>query len=187
MALGDMSINQAKTIDQPGLDGAVAQRQGIRRAEVRIARGFDDLLMVYSVRSAVYIAEQECPFAEEFDGNDHCATHLIGFIEGEPAGCIRARFFHDFAKLERLAVLKKFRKSRLADELVLAGIDLCAARASGESMGLRAKDLRDFGRALARNQWETIGSSLSRASTTRKCCLKWSPARVRSRSTAAAT
>jgi predicted GNAT family N-acyltransferase len=144
MALGDMSINQAKTIDQPGLDGAVAQRQGIRRAEVRIARGFDDLLMVYSVRSAVYIAEQECPFAEEFDGNDHCATHLIGFIEGEPAGCIRARFFHDFAKLERLAVLKKFRKSRLADELVLAGIDLVRRKGFRRIYGTAREGLEGF-------------------------------------------
>jgi predicted GNAT family N-acyltransferase len=117
-------MNHAKTIDHPALNAAVAERQSDRRAEVRIARGFDDLLMVYAVRSAVYIAEQECPFAEEFDGNDHCATHLIGFVNGEPAGCIRARFFHDFVKFERLAVLKKFRKSSLAFELCRSGIDL---------------------------------------------------------------
>ncbi|MGA7385066.1 MAG: GNAT family N-acetyltransferase, partial [Methylocella sp.] len=120
----NMSMDHAKAINYPALNGAGARKQSIRRAEVRIARGFDDLLMVYSVRSAVYIAEQECPFAEEFDGNDHCATHFIGFIKGEPAGCIRARFFHDFVKLERLAVLKRFRKSTLAYELVRSGIDL---------------------------------------------------------------
>jgi predicted GNAT family N-acyltransferase len=117
-------MNHAKTIDHPALNAAVAERQSDRHVEVRIARGFDDLLMVYAVRSAVYIAEQECPFAEEFDGNDHCATHLIGFIEGEPAGCIRARFFHDFVKFERLAVLKKFRKSSLAFELCRSGMEL---------------------------------------------------------------
>ncbi len=54
-----------------------------RRAQVRIARGLDDLLMVYTIRAAVYMAEQDCPFGEEFDGNDHCATHFIGFIRGE--------------------------------------------------------------------------------------------------------
>ena len=117
-------MNHAKTIDYPALNAAVAERQSDRHAEVRIARGFDDLLMVYAVRSAVYIAEQECPFAEEFDGNDHCATHLIGFIKGEPAGCIRVRFFHDFVKFERLAVLKKFRKSSLAFELCRSAVDL---------------------------------------------------------------
>ena len=117
-------MKHAETIDYPALNGAVGLQRSIHRADVRIARSFDDLLMVYAVRSAVYIAEQECPFAEEFDGNDHCATHLIGFIEGEPAGCIRARFFHDFVKFERLAVLKKFRKSSLASELCRSGIDL---------------------------------------------------------------
>src|SRR5208283_3516984 len=85
-----------------------------RRTEVRIARGFDDLLMVYSIRAAVYMAEQDCPFAEEFDGNDHCATHFLGFVDNEPAGCLRARFFHDFVKLERLAVRKSYRRSTLA-------------------------------------------------------------------------
>jgi predicted GNAT family N-acyltransferase len=93
------------------------------RYEVRVARTMDDLLMVYSIRSAVYIAEQDCPFAEEFDGNDHCATHFIAFTDDEPAGCLRARFFADFVKLERLAVRKPFRRSTIAFELVRCGIN----------------------------------------------------------------
>ncbi len=139
-----MTVSHTKTIDHPAPNSAVARKQSIRHAEVRIARSFDDLLMVYSVRSAVYIAEQECPFAEEFDGNDHCATHLIGFIKGEPAGCIRARFFHDFAKLERLAVLKKFRKSGLADELVLSGIDLVRRKGYRRIYGTAREGLEGF-------------------------------------------
>jgi predicted GNAT family N-acyltransferase len=139
-----MSIHHAKPKDHPAPNGAVARRQSIRGAEVRIARSFDDLLMVYSVRSAVYIAEQECPFAEEFDGNDHCATHLIGFINGEPAGCIRARFFQDFAKLERLAVLKQFRRSGLADELVLSGIDLVRRKGFRRIYGTAREGLEGF-------------------------------------------
>jgi len=93
------------------------------RSEVRVARTMDDLLMVYSIRSAVYIAEQDCPFAEEFDGNDHCATHFLAFTDDEPAGCLRARFFADFVKLERLAVRKPFRRSTIAFDLVRCGIN----------------------------------------------------------------
>src|ERR1700730_18055582 len=118
-----MSINHAKAIECPPLNRDVRRQQSIRRAEVRIARSFDDLFMVYAGRSAVYIAEQECPFAEEFDGNDNCARDVIELVKGEPAGCIRIRFFYDFAKIERLAVLKRFRQSMLASDLVLAGID----------------------------------------------------------------
>lgn len=106
----------------PVIDKRLTGR-GNRRTEVRIVRGLDDLLMVYTIRASVYMAEQNCPFVEEFDGNDHCATHFIGFIRGEPAGCLRARFFSDFVKLERLAVRKSFRRSTLAFDLVRTGID----------------------------------------------------------------
>ena len=33
-----------------------------------VARSFDDLMRVVSIRSAVYMAEQDCPYEEEFDG-----------------------------------------------------------------------------------------------------------------------
>jgi predicted GNAT family N-acyltransferase len=139
-----MLVNHAKAIECPPLKGVVGREQSIRRAGVRIARSFDDLLMVYSVRSAVYIAEQECPFAEEFDGNDHCATHLIGFVNDEPAGCIRIRFFYDFAKIERLAVLKRFRKSALASELVSSGIDLVRRKGFRRIYGTAREGLEGF-------------------------------------------
>ncbi len=111
---------------------------------MRVARGFDDLLMVYSIRSAVYIAEQDCPFAEEFDGNDHCATHFIGFVDGEPAGCLRARFFHDFVKLERLAVRKAYRRSSLAFELVREGIGMAKRKGFRRVYGHARQGLEPF-------------------------------------------
>lgn len=91
---------------------------------VSVARTFDDLMRVVSVRSAVYMAEQECPFEEEFDGNDISGTHLLGYVGDEPAGCIRIRYFADFAKMERLAVRKEFRTTRLSIQLARASIEL---------------------------------------------------------------
>src|SRR3984893_16353428 len=148
-----MSMNHEKATAYPALNCAFGLQQTINRADVRIARSFDDLLMVYSVRSAVYIAEQECPFAEEFDGNDHCATHLIGLVNGEPAGCIRIRFFYDFAKIERLAVLKRFRKSMLASDLVLAGIDHVRRKGFRRIYGHSREGLEAF---WARFGWKPI-------------------------------
>jgi len=81
---------------------------------VTLARTFEDLSRVITVRGAVYIGQQQCPYEEEFDGNDLCATHLIGYVGHEPAGCLRVRFFADFAKVERVAVREEFRKSRTA-------------------------------------------------------------------------
>ena len=66
---------------------------------VKIARSFEDLARAVAIRGAVYIGEQECPYDEEFDGNDFSATHLIGYVGDEPAGCMRIRYFADFAKV----------------------------------------------------------------------------------------
>ncbi|ARN83831.1 GNAT family N-acetyltransferase [Methylocystis bryophila] len=114
------------------------------RYDVRVARTMDDLLMVYSIRSAVYIAEQDCPFSEEFDGNDHCATHFIAFAADEPAGCLRARFFADFVKLERLAVRKPFRRSTLAFELVRCGINHARRKGFRRIYGHARQGLESF-------------------------------------------
>ena len=92
---------------------------------ITVARSFDDLNRVIAIRSAVYIGEQECPYEEEYDGNDLSATHLLAYIGDEPVGCLRLRFFADFAKFERMAIRKEFRKSRAAIQLARAGFKLC--------------------------------------------------------------
>lgn len=75
----------------------------------RIASTFDDLLKVMAVRSIVFIHEQNCPYAIEVDGQDHAAIHILGEQEGEPIAAGRIRFFHPYAKLERLAIRQQFR------------------------------------------------------------------------------
>ena len=71
-----------------------------RSISIRIARDPNDLMLVTAIRAAVYLAEQDCPIEEEFDGNDLVAAHFLGFIGNEPAGCLRVRFFGEFAKVE---------------------------------------------------------------------------------------
>jgi predicted GNAT family N-acyltransferase len=92
---------------------------------IRVASSLSDLMQVVAIRAAVYLNEQSCPYDEEFDRNDFCALHVIGAIGGEPAGCMRIRFFADFAKLERLAVRHDFRRSSLAFEICRAATELC--------------------------------------------------------------
>jgi predicted GNAT family N-acyltransferase len=104
---------------------AVADHQeGGRKIGVRVARSLSDIMQIVAVRASVFMSDQICPYEEEFDGNDFCATHLIGYMGAEPAACIRARFFADFCKLERLAVRSEYRKTRLAFHTVRAGIEL---------------------------------------------------------------
>tara|TARA_R110002020_G_scaffold474702_1_gene706791 strand:- start:691 stop:1911 length:1221 start_codon:yes stop_codon:yes gene_type:complete len=124
----------------------------LRPTGIRVVNGFDDMLRVAAVRSAVYIGEQACPYDEEFDGNDLAATHLLALIDNEPAGCMRLRFFGDFAKLERLAVRKEFRKSRTAFELVRASVALCREKGYRRIYGHAREDYLPF--------WQHFGFKL---------------------------
>ena len=110
----------------------------------RIARSFEDMCQVFSVRSATYIAEQYCYYSEEFDGNDFCATHFLGFVNGDPAGCIRIRFFSTFAKIERLAVRSEYRNSRLAFVLARQAINHCQKKGYTKIYGHARLDLVRF-------------------------------------------
>jgi predicted GNAT family N-acyltransferase len=92
---------------------------------VEVVRSMDEMARVIAIRGAIYMAEQRCPFEEEFDGNDFSATHLICHKDGEPVGCMRIRYFAGFAKLERLAVRHEGRGSGLAGQILDAAVDLC--------------------------------------------------------------
>jgi predicted GNAT family N-acyltransferase len=112
----------AATAEQVRLDD---HRAAAPRLSVQVARTIDDLMRAVSIRGAVYIGEQECPYEEEFDGNDFSATHLVGYVGDEPAGCMRIRYFADFAKVERLVLRREFRSSGLARHIVHASVELC--------------------------------------------------------------
>ena len=127
-----------------------------RSISIRIARDPNDLMLVTAIRAAVYLAEQDCPIEEEFDGNDFSATHLICHKDGEPVGCMRIRYFADFAKLERLAVRSEGRGSGLAGVLLDAAIELCRKKgyrvlyAHSQKRFLKVWEQRGFRRMGAR-------------------------------------
>ena len=120
LKLGYMDARSIYPEAQSGLVVVLPQRVGVAppppktKTEIRQVRSFEELAHVFSIRSATYLAEQFPLYGEEFDGNDFCATHFVGYIDGDPAGAVRARYFADFVKLERLAVKLEYRKSRLA-------------------------------------------------------------------------
>jgi predicted GNAT family N-acyltransferase len=133
-----------RSVPRTPLYDSYHRNPGEREVTVTIARTFEDLMRVASLRSAVYIGEQECPYEEEFDGNDLASTHLIGYVGNEPAGCLRIRFFADFAKIERLAVRKEYRNTRLSFQLVRAGIELCQMKGYRRLYGHAQKRLVNF-------------------------------------------
>lgn len=100
----------------------------VPRVEIRVAHGLDEMLHAFAIRAAVFLAEQSCPYGEEFDGNDMTATHVIAYVDGEPAATVRMRYFGTFAKLERMAVRKEFRGSGVARAIVDEAMDFLARK-----------------------------------------------------------
>src|SRR3984893_12631271 len=123
---------------------------------VEVVRSMDEMARVIAIRGAIYMGEQRCPFEEEFDGNDFSATHLICHKNGEPVGCMRIRYFADFAKLERLAVRPEGRGSGLAGRILDAAIELCRKKgyrvlyAHSQKRYLKVWEQRGFRRMGAR-------------------------------------
>jgi predicted GNAT family N-acyltransferase len=120
------------------------QKSSSKAITIRIARDPNDLMTVFAIRSAVYLAEQDCPMEEEFDGNDLVAAHFLGFVGNEPVACLRVRFFGEFAKVERLAVRHQFRKSRVAFKLVQASVEYVKRKGFRKIYGQAQDRLVDF-------------------------------------------
>jgi predicted GNAT family N-acyltransferase len=136
----------------PGIVALLPERPLSRRpqkqVEISVVRTLEDYAQMITVRAATYLTEQFCLYEEEFDGNDLCATHMIGKIDGDVAGCIRMRFFADFAKIERLAVRTEYRNSKLAFQLARAAVEHCRRKGYRRILGHSRQDLTRFWRAF---------------------------------------
>jgi len=80
------------------------------KISVHIAGNEKEIGDTYRIREIVFMEEQGVSREEEMDEFDRSATHIIAYYNDEVAGCARIRFLGDKAKLERIAVLSKFRK-----------------------------------------------------------------------------
>ena len=77
---------------------------------------------VFAIRREVFVGEQNCPPELEWEHEDE-STHFLATVDGEPAGAARWRKTEKGHKLERFAVLKKFRGDGVGQALVQAVLD----------------------------------------------------------------
>lgn len=96
--------------------------------KIKIVQNDNERLKAMTIRTLVYIAEQNCPYDEEFDLNDHTATQILGTIGSEPILTARIRYFGNFAKLERLAVRKEYRGMGFGQKLLDFMISFCVTK-----------------------------------------------------------
>ena len=133
---------------EPRQDDPQAEPQN-QEITVKVARSMEEMMQAFAVRAAVFLSELQCPYAEEFDGNDFSATQFLGLAGGEPASTCRVRYFSGFAKLERVAVRREFRKSGIAAEMIACAFELCRQKGYRKLHGHAEEHLVPF--------WEKFG------------------------------
>lgn len=127
-------------------DGYLPTTTGTPLLSVIAACNSQHVSHAFAIRSAVFLAEQDCPYDEEFDGNDYCATHLIGYVNDEPAATMRIRYFARWVKLERMAVLKRYRRTDIKYEIVRSAFELARRKGYRVCYGHAQKRLLKFWR-----------------------------------------
>ena len=85
----------------------------------------NDLEKTINIRKNVFIKEQKVPLYLEINGLDSEAEHFIAYLKNVPIGCARIRTNKNYAKLERIAILKKYRGKGFGKQLTKFLIDYC--------------------------------------------------------------
>jgi len=70
-------------------------------------------------------------------------------VNGEPAACLRVRYFAGFVKIERLAVLPRFRRTLIAKDVVERALEICRRKGYTKMYGQSQMRLVSF--------WERFG------------------------------
>ena len=106
--------------------------------EFRPARDRAEVDAALALRHDVFVVEQDVPLAEELDGRDDEALHLVAVDDGAVVATCRLVHDGDTVKLGRMAVAMRARRRGLASRL-LAEADAQAAALGALRIALAAQ------------------------------------------------
>lgn len=89
----------------------------------------DELSGAIEVRTEVFCVEQGVPVEEEIDGRDDEAAHVVALDHGRVVATLRLLVDGEQAKVGRVAVLRDWRRRKIAQRMLEMAID--AARERG--------------------------------------------------------
>ena len=84
----------------------------------------DDIETCLALRRVVFMQEQGVSEAEEIDGRDPDALHLLASVNGKPAGTARILLQGNTGKIGRVCVLAEQRGKGLGAALIRACLDV---------------------------------------------------------------
>jgi len=93
-----------------------------KKVEVNKVSDVESLKIVHAIRYEVFVDGQNCP-AELERANEEESIHFLANVDGVPAGACRWRKTENGYKLERFAVLEKFRGMGVGQQMVKTVLD----------------------------------------------------------------
>ncbi len=121
----------------------------VDEVKIKIVGTDDEYAQAMAVRREVFVKEQHIPEEKEFDGNDHCSTHVLAVHNGKPVGVMRIRYFNGFVKFERMCVLREYRKTDVSECIMQTGMEFAAKKGYEKVYGICKKELL--------NRWQRNG------------------------------
>lgn len=89
----------------------------------KVITAVEDLKIAFYIREKVFVEEQGVPLEDEFDEfdtlNGEC-EHILVYHNEQPVGTGRIRVVDDYGKLERICILKPYRKFGLGKVVITA-------------------------------------------------------------------
>ncbi len=82
------------------------------------AKSAEERARAHAIRQRVFVEEQAVPVEVEVDGLDDACDHFLAWLDGEAVATARARATSKGWKLERVAVLRGYRKRGVGAALV---------------------------------------------------------------------
>ncbi len=116
--------------------------------KIRLIKNKKELEQVFKIRETVFIKEQNVPEDIERDEFDNIAKHIIVLYKNKPIGCARISFVNNKAKLERIAVLEKYRDKGFGKAITNYLIGYCKNKNAKEIFMHSQYYLKDFYKKL---------------------------------------
>lgn len=85
---------------------------------IKRATSEEEFGQINAIREEVFVIEQQVPKEEEYDEFEDESHHFLATEDGLPLGCGRWRETEKGIKLERIAVLKKYRGNGYGEAIV---------------------------------------------------------------------
>lgn len=111
------------------------------RLNIVIVSDSEAFAQAMNLRREIFVGECKLDEHVEFDGNDYCSTHILALDGNKPIGTMRIRYFSDFVKMERMCVLKDYRKTDVAEQIMQKGMLFVAQKGYDKVYGICKKEL----------------------------------------------